>query len=120
MGLIHVTVSLRATEKSRKKYEANFLVDSGATDTLAPGSSLKKAGIKPVGKRTYELADGSPVEYSFGVALIEFMGEITAGRVIFGPEGTEPLLGVNALESVGIVIDPRNQQLKRLPAVSLK
>ncbi len=32
----------------------------------------------------------------------------------------EPLLGVTALESVGIEVDPLNQRLKRLPAVRLK
>ena len=32
------------------------------------------------------------------------MGEITAGRVIFGPDDATPLLGVTALESVGIYI----------------
>ena len=47
------------------------------------------------------------------------MGEITAGRVIFGPENAEPLLGVTALESVGITVDPANT-LKRLPAIPLK
>ena len=35
-------------------------------------------------------------------------------------EEVEPLLGVTALESVGIEVDPVNQQLKRLPAVRLK
>jgi hypothetical protein len=45
MGLIHVTVTLRATQKSRKKFEAAFLVDSGATDSMAPASKMKKAGI---------------------------------------------------------------------------
>ena len=44
----------------------------------------------------------------------------TAGRVIFGPEGTEPLLGVIALQSVGIIVDPRTEKLKRLPAIPLK
>jgi len=48
------------------------------------------------------------------------MGEITAGRVIFGGPGTEPLLGVTALESVGIMVDPANKTLKRLPAIPLK
>jgi len=48
------------------------------------------------------------------------MGEITAGRVIFGPEDAEPLLGVTQLESAGIVIDPRTGNLKRLPAIPLK
>ena len=120
MGAIHVTVSIRAAAKSRKKYEADFLVDTGATDSMAPAKALRKAGIDPVGKMTYELANGSIVENPFAVAFIEFMGEITGGRVIFGPDDAEPLLGVTALESVGIVVDPTNQKLKRLPAVRLK
>jgi clan AA aspartic protease len=120
MGLIHVTVSLRATEKSRKNYEADFLVDSGATDSMAPASKLERAGIRRRGRMAYELADGSTVEYDFGLAEIEFMGEITSGRVIFGPDDCEPLLGVTALESVGIIVDPANRRLKRLPAIPLK
>jgi clan AA aspartic protease len=120
MGLIHVTVALRSFPKGRKKYEADFLVDTGATDSLAPAGKLKKAGIKPVGKMAYELASGESVEYPFGLAVIEFMGEITSGRIIFGPENSEPLLGVTALESVGIMVDPANKHLKRLPAVPLK
>ena len=120
MGLIHVTVALRTTLKSRKKYEADFLVDTGATDCMAPASALRRAGIGRVGSMTYELADGSRAEYDFGLAVIEFMGEITSGRAIFGPEDCEPLLGVTALESVGIVVEPATQKLKRLPAVPLK
>src|SRR5262245_22281554 len=114
MGLIHVTVAIRALPKSRKKFEADFLVETGATDSLAPAGKLKKAGIKPVGKMTYEKADGTLVEYEFGLAVIEFMGEITSGRIIFGPDDAEPLLGVTALESVGILVDPAHQRLKRL------
>jgi clan AA aspartic protease len=120
MGLIHVTVVLRPNEKSRKKYEADFLVDTGATDCMAPESALKKAGFRRRGRMAYELADGSTVEYDFGLAEIEFMGEITSGRVIFGPETCEPILGVTALESVGITVDPATRRLKRLPAIPLK
>jgi clan AA aspartic protease len=120
MGLIHVTTTLRSLPKSRKKYQADFLVDTGATDSLAPGNKLKKAGIQPIGKMVYELASGETVEYAFGLAVIEFMGEITSGRVIFGPDDVEPLLGVTALESVGILVDPASQRLKRLPAIPLK
>ncbi len=120
MGAIHVTVAVRDSKKSRKKYEALFLVDTGATDSMAPASELKKAGIMPDGKMTYELADGSVVENAFAAAFIEFMGEVTGGRIIFGPEGVEPLLGVTALESVGIMVDPKNHSLKRLPTVRLK
>jgi len=48
------------------------------------------------------------------------MGEFTHGDVIFAPDDAEPLLGMTALESVGIEIDPRNQRLKKLPSVRLK
>jgi clan AA aspartic protease len=120
MGLTHVTVALSSPGGSDPPYESDFLVDTGATDTFAPGSELQKAGIRPLGKMAYELASGQVVEYEFGIAQIQFMGEITAGRVIFGPVGAEPLLGVTALESVGILVDPGNKTLKRLPAISLK
>ncbi len=120
MGLTHVTVCLRATQKSRKKFEADFLVDTGATDCMAPASELRRAGIRRSGRMAYELADGTTTKYDFGLSVIEFMGELTAGRVIFGPENCEPLLGVTALESVGIVVDPVTQRLKRLPAIPLK
>jgi predicted aspartyl protease len=66
------------------------------------------------------MADGSVHEYRFGLAQIEVMGEVTAGRVIFGPDGVEPILGVTVLESIGLIIDPTSHSLRRLPAVPLK
>ncbi len=120
MGLIHITVTIKASQKSKRKYEADFLVDTGATDCLAPASALRKAGVVRRGRMTYELADGKTAEYDFGLAEIEFMGELTSGRVIFGPDDAEPILGVTALESVGILVDPVRQTLKRMPAIPLK
>lgn len=120
MGLTHVTVTLKPFGDRIGLYEADFLVEPGATDSLAPGGELRKIGFEPVGKTVYELADGTIHEYPFGLAQIELMGEVTAGRVIFGPDDAEPLLGVTALESVGITVDPANRTLKRLPAIPLK
>ena len=54
------------------------------------------------------------------VARVEFMGEVVGATVIFGDDDAEPLLGVTALESVGIEVDPQNQRLERLPTVRLK
>ena len=73
-----------------------------------------------MGKTAYELADGQVKEFHFGLAQIEFMGEITSGRVIFADDDAEPLLGVTALESVGILVDAANKAHKRLPAIPLK
>ncbi len=119
VGFIHIPVSVKTPGGSQDSYDALFLVDTGAIDSMAPGSELRRAGIQPVGRKTYELADGSREEYAFGLAQIEFMGEITAGRVIFGPEGIEPFLGVTALEAAGVTIDPATQTLEKRPAVRL-
>ena len=120
MGLIRITVKLKSLGSANGTYEAQFLVDTGATDSLVPGSELNRIGVQPVGTTSYELADGTVHEYRFGLVEIRFMNEVTAGRVIFGPDNAEPILGVTALESVGITIDPASRTLKRLPAISLK
>ncbi|MCY3020360.1 MAG: clan AA aspartic protease [Planctomycetota bacterium] len=120
MGLTKVTTKLTSIGASHKCFEALFLVDTGATDSMAPADELGKIGVRKEGQMSYELADGTVKEYPFGLVRIEFMGETTAGRVIFGEPGSEPLLGVTALESVGIMVDPLHKTLKRLPAISLK
>ena len=54
------------------------------------------------------------------IAELEFEGEVVGGTIVYGDVGAEPLLGVTALESGGFEVDPRNEELKRLPAVLLK
>src|SRR5881396_1010115 len=120
MGVTRVTVVLTVLRTTDSAYEADFLVDTGATDCLAPAAKLKEIGVEPVGKSAYEWADGTLHEYTYGLVQIKVMGEVTAGRVIFGPDNAEPLLGVTALESVGITVDPANRTLKQLPAIPLK
>jgi clan AA aspartic protease len=120
MGATQTTVSLRAKPKARRKYEALFLVDTGATDCMAPARELRRIGVTPRGRRTYELANGDIVEYEVGFVEVEFLGDTVPARVIFGPDGCSPILGVTALELSGITVDPVTQALKRLPALLLK
>ena len=120
MGLTKVTTKITSLQSPNLAYEEIFLVDTGAMDSMASADQLEKIGMARKGKMTYELVDGTVKEYSFGLAQIEFMGETTAGRIIFGEPGVEPILGVTALESVGITVDPVSRTLKRLPAIPLK
>jgi clan AA aspartic protease len=120
MGLTKITTRLIRMDDSEKSYEALFMVDTGATDSIVPADELENIGVRKEGKMSYELADGTVKEYAYGLVRIEFMGEITAGRVIFGDSRCEPILGVTALESVGIIIDPVHKTPKRLPAIPLK
>lgn len=119
MGLTHVAVTVR-NSGSEDSYTANFLVDTGAIDSLAPGSELRRMGIKPAGKRVYELANSELVEYEFAWAEFSLLDDVISSRIIFGPDDAEPILGVIAMEAVGIVVDPTTQKLKRLRALPLK
>ena len=120
MGMPKVKVRIINPAEPEKYWEGLFLVDTGATDTLVPRQHLEAIGLKPKGRRTYQLADGSDLVMDVTTADIGFMGELVGGTVLFGEADAEPLLGVTALASVGIEVDPLNQQLKRLPAVRLK
>src|SRR5262245_19065555 len=116
----HVTVRVTPLSTSKKGFEGEFLVDTGSIDCLAPTSALKRAGIKPEGRDVYELANGATEEYAFGHARVSFMGSSTVTRIIFGPENAEPILGVVAVESTGIAVDPVSKTLKRMAAKPLK
>ena len=120
MGAVHVSVTVRNPAQPERAWEGEFLVDTGATDSMVPRPHLEAIGLEPVSRRAYELADGSELELDVTNAGIEFMGEILAGRVIYGDPEVEPLLGVTALESAGMVVDPVTQGLKRLPSIRLK
>ncbi|HSE16657.1 MAG TPA: hypothetical protein VLB46_06365 [Pyrinomonadaceae bacterium] len=119
MGLTHVAVKIGQLG-SNNLYDAEFLVDTGAVESMAPASELRRVGIRPVGKRTYELASGELREFEYGLAELRFMDEITSTDIIFGPEKTEPILGVLALEGAGFIVDPKSQTLRKLKARPLK
>ena len=120
MGATYVDVTIRNPAELQRSWTGKFLVDTGAFDSLVPRAHLEKIGLEPRGRREYVLADGKPVALDITIAEIEFEGEVVGGTVVYGDEGAEPLLGVTALESGGFEVDPRNEELKRLPAVLLK
>lgn len=120
MGATHVTVRITNPAEPDRFWEGLFLVDTEAADSLVPQPHLEAIGLVPKGSRTYQMTDGSKLVLDVTTAEIEFMGEIVGGTIIMGADDAEPLLGMTALASVGIEVDPLNQRLKRLPAVRLK
>ena len=115
----YVTVVIRNPADPERVWEGEFLVDTGAMNTLAPRHHLAAIGIVPAAQRAYTLDDGSEIQVDFGGGQMEFLGESTFGNVLFGAEDVTPLLGVTALGSVGIEVDPHNGALKKLPAIRL-
>lgn len=120
MGVVQVTATVRNPAQPERSWDGLFLVDTGSTDCVVPGSALRSIGLAPRGRRTYELADGREETVDITIAEVEFMGEVVGATVGFGTDGVEPILGLTALESVGIEVDPVSQRLKRRPAVRMK
>ena len=120
VGATYITVAIRNPHEPEQVWEGEFLIDTGAVDTLVPSQHLESIGLVPEGHRVYGLADGQELRMGIAGARIEFMDESTWGTVIFGAENVEPLLGVTALESVGVEVDPHNATLNKLPASRLK
>ena len=117
LGATQVNVVIRNPAEPGRAWEGRFLVDTGATECMAPRLHLESIGLAPKSRREYELADGTRLAFDITVAEVEILGEIVGATVLMGDTDTEPLLGVTALESLGIEVDPNSQTLKKLPAV---
>ncbi len=120
MGATYVDVTIRNPADLQRSWTGAFLVDTGAFDSLVPRVRLEAIGLKPKGRREYTLADGTLISMEITTADLEFEGEVVGGTIVYSEAGAEPLLGVTALESGGFEVDPRNEELKRLPAILLK
>jgi clan AA aspartic protease len=115
MGFVRVPVKLFASANGRQPVEVEALVDTGAIFCLFPRSLLERLGVQPSGKRAFRAIDGRAIEREVGVVQVEVEGAQPPGPVpvIFGEEADSPVLGVTALESMGLAVDPTSGTLQR-------
>ena len=119
MGAILANVTISNPSDRNRQWEGEFLIDSGAIDTVVPGSRLREIGIQPEETCRYVMADGHVNEMDVGGARVELLGGRAWVTVVFADDSVRPLLGATAMESLGIEIDMRTEELRRLPAVQL-
>lgn len=118
--MTYVNATICDLAKQATPFTGEFLVDTGSIDCLAPASNLVEAGITPEGTSLYELASGDEVEYEYGFARLQLEDAETVVQVVFGPEQSSPIVGVVALENMGLAVDPVTKTLKRLQSKPLK
>ena len=120
MGETWVTALIRNPAEPERTWQGTLLADTGAIDCLVPRSYLEDIGLQAQGQRVYTLADGSETALDITGARIEFMGEIVWATIVMANEGADPLLGLTALESAGVSVEPLNETLRKLPSVGLR
>ena len=97
-----------------EKIEA--LVDTGSTTTVIPGSTLRRLGIAPIKRETFEYAGGQRVELDMAEARAQVAGRETTTWVIFG-EDDAALLGAYTFEGTFLDVDPYGQRLIPVPGL---
>lgn len=97
--------------------EVELLVDMGSTYTWIPQEKLRELGVKPITARRFATIDGRRLERSIGEALIELMGERATSIVVFAQENDAKVLGVHALEGLGLEVDPNTKTIRKTEAL---
>lgn len=117
MGLTVLELDVANPAVPKKAERIEFLVDSGAIYSVVPADVLVKLGIRPIGKQTFRLADGTKIARQKGVALFRYRGRAGGADVIFGLPGDSNLLGALTLEALGLSLDPLRRELRPLPMI---
>ena len=106
----HFNVQTRVTGPTGVSEILNLFVDTGATLVVLPRSIAERLALRPTRTCQVELAGG--VEETWPIAEIRVALEgLEAPMLCLISEGGPPLLGVVALESLGLAVDPVGRRL---------
>ena len=107
----HVVVEAELAWKRAAR--VRVLLDTGATHSMLPSDLADRLGVvrSPRGIRV-ELADGSRRTMRVGTVIVRLLGREAGDAALIARRGTEPILGVEALEALGLTVDPRSRKLK--------
>ena len=78
---------------------------------------LEEIGIKPMDRRRFRTIDNRIVEREVGEAVVECLGRRATTIVVFAEEGDNEVLGLHALEGLGLEVDPVTRQLREVEAI---
>lgn len=111
-------VRFRLGHRSGERFEPiEALVDTGATYMWIPRDVLEGLGVVPDEERPFVLADGREVRYPVAWVQIRIGARVQPTIAVFGEPGSEPILGVFALEGFGLAVDPANRRLISVPGL---
>lgn len=112
MATVVVKVAIANPQDLTHRTYLEVLVDTGAVYSIVPGNLLHELGVEPLARKVFKTADGRSVERLLTDVTLFYNGEQGATRVIFGESNDAAVLGLHALETLGLEVDPVNQQLR--------
>ena len=115
MGTFTVNIQV-GDEQGQTFEEVEALVESRATFTVIPASTLRRLGVEPRRRVPFRLANDEVEQRDVGVAVVRFDGHESITSVVFGEEGTV-LLGALTMEDMLLAIDVINKRLVPVEAL---
>lgn len=109
MGLLQVDVELKTIEGASRTVQ--MLVDSGAVYSCLPRKDWQALGLRKKQRCRFDLIDGTMIERDVSECIFRYAGLEATSIVILGEDDDVALLGVLALESLGLVLDPYKGKL---------
>lgn len=88
-----------------------FLVDTGAFHSAIPKELASQLELQVVGEITMTLADSRQVKAPISNARFRFLDRESIFQVVIA-DVPKPLLGVTALEGLGLKVDPSSGKLE--------
>jgi predicted aspartyl protease len=82
------------------------LVDTDATHSMVPADVLANLGVTPVWRSRIRMANESVIDLLRGEAEAGALDRKATAPVLFGPEGSRPILGATTLEILELAVDP--------------
>jgi len=113
MGHTTAAVKICSPQVGTKCVETELIVDTGITYTWIRRERLEAIGVKPSKARKFRTIEGRTIEREVGEAVIECLGERAMSIVVFAERDDVEVMGVVALESLALEVDPVTQQLKK-------
>jgi predicted aspartyl protease len=111
MGMTYVEVQVGNPSDPSNLRRVEFMIDSGAIDSVAPRRLLEELGIKPIVTEKFFPADGKSISRDKGIALLPYGARVGGADVLFGEEGDANLLGATTLEALALSLDPLRREL---------
>ncbi len=112
MGMVEVQMEIGNPEQVDRRTAVTLLADTGATYSLIPRGVLQQVGIRPMERGEFELADGRRIQREIGEAVFFCNNKRGTSKVIFGDDSDAAVLGLVALESLALEVDPHSKQLR--------
>jgi predicted aspartyl protease len=117
MGHTFARIKLYNPINPSKTLDLELIVDTGSTYTWVKRARLDSLELKPTAKRTFRTIEGKFIEREIGEAVIECMGERATTIIVFAEEKDVEVLGVYALEGLGLEVDPTTHELRKSEAI---